>query len=179
MKKITKVLSVALCLIMLMSTCSVLFIGAQAATTAPSFTFEETAKDGNVVTYELKLTKGSFNALDLNFVMSTGVTCKTITFADGFSGGVSNTKNGYVSYANATTYSKSGTIITVTFTVPSSAYTIGVNVTNCTVCEGTENVDVTNSVSVNGTGESIFTQIINAIVSFFQMIINFFSGLFA
>lgn len=181
MKKITKVLSVVLCLIMLMSTCSVLFIGAQAATTAaPTFTFEETAKEGNVVTYELKLKSGGFNAIDINFTMSSGVTCTGITAADSFSGAISNPKSASIGYANTQTFTKTGTIITAKFTVPSSgSYDINAVVSSCTISEGENNIDVTGQVTFDNGSVSIFAQIINAIVSFFQAIAKFFSGLFA
>lgn len=179
MKKFSKVLALVMCLIMLMGTCSALMINASAAVSAPSFAFEQKSKEGSTVTYELKLKSGGFNSLDCAFKMSNGVVCKSITFAQGVTGGVSNPKTAKISYANTETYSKSGTIATATFTVPSDSYTITLDVENCAISSGDGLTDVTKSVTVEGQNQSWFARIIAAIVSFFQLIINFFKGLFA
>ena len=178
MKKLSKVLALVMCLVMMMGVCSSLFINAYAAS-APAFSLEETSKNGNTVTYELKLKNGGFNALDFNFVMSKGVTCTSIKYADGVNGGIANPKTGKTSFASTETYSKAGTIITATFTVPSDSYTISGDIENCAISGADGLTDVTNSVKLDGASQSWFAKIIAAIVSFFQMIINFFKGLFA
>ena len=179
MKKLSKITALFMCLIMIMTMGSLFVISAQAATKAPVFTFEETAKSGNTVTYELKLKSGGFNSLDCGFVMTNGVTCTNISFAEGVNGGVSNPKAGRISFANTETFTKSGTVATATFTVPSGNYSISLNIENCAISEGSKTTDVTNSVSVEGASQSWFARLIAAIVSFFQKIINFFKGLFA
>ncbi|MCQ2479111.1 MAG: hypothetical protein MJ120_00620 [Clostridia bacterium] len=182
MKKLSKIVALVLCLIMIMSTGSALFISAQAASTqavsAPKFSFEQTSKSGNTVTYEIKLKSGGFNSLDCRFVVSTGVTCTAIKFADGVTGGVANPKTAKISYANVDTYSKAGTVATATFTVPSSgSYSINLDIQNCAVSNGNGLTDVTKSVSVEGASTSWFARLIAAIVSFFRAIGDFFRGL--
>lgn len=178
MKKLSKIIALVMCLITLMSACSFMFISAYAVD-APKFAFEEASKSGNTVTYELKLKSGGFNSLDCTFAVSSGVTCTAIKFADGVSG-VSNPKTCKISYANTDTYSTSGTFATATFTVPSGNYSIVLNVDNCAISNnGSTPVDVTSSVAIEGASQSWFARLIAAIVSFFQMIINFFKSLFA
>ena len=176
MKKFTKVLAFAMCLVMLMSTCSALVFNAYAVS-APKFTLEETSKNGNVVTYEFKLQSGGFNAIDFNFE-ATGAYCTSIVFADGVAGGIANPANASVSYANVQTYSKSGTIVTATFVIASDSYKIDARVTNCCVTDSQNvNTDVTRSVTVNDKGsESIFIKIIRFIIKVIDFIINLFSG---
>lgn len=178
MKKLSKIIALVMCLITLMSACSFLFISASAVD-APKFALEETSKNGNTVTYELKLKSGGFNSLDCRFAVSSGVTCTAIKFAEGVTGGVSNPKTCKISYANTETFSKAGTIATATFTVPSGNYSITLDVENCAISSGSGLTDVTSSVSIEGASQSWFARLIAAIVSFFQMIINFFKGLFA
>ncbi|MCQ2471276.1 MAG: hypothetical protein MJ147_04480 [Clostridia bacterium] len=177
MKRLSKIVALVMCLIMIMSTASVLFISAQAATAAPKFAFEETSKSGDTVTYELKLKSGGFNSLDCKFVVSSGVSCTSIKFANGVTGGVSNPKTGKISYANTETYSTAGTVATATFKVPSGSYSINLDVENCAISNGSGLTDVTNSVTVEGASMSWFARIIAAIVSFFRAIGNFFKSL--
>lgn len=181
MKRLSKIVALVMCLIMIMSTGSVLFISAQAAdvqaVSAPKFSFEETSKSGNTVTYEIKLQSGGFNSLDCKFVVSSGVTCTSIKFANGVTGGVSNPKTCKISFANTETYSKEGTFATATFTVPSGSYSINLDVENCAISSGSGLTDVTNSVKVDGASMSWFAKLIAAIVSFFRAIGNFFKSL--
>lgn len=179
MKKLSKVLALVMCLVMMMGISSSLFISASAATAAPVFTLEEASKNGSTVTYELKLKSGGFNALDFNFVMSSGVTCTSIKYADGVNGGITNPKTGKTSFASTETYSKAGTVLTATFTVPSGSYSITGDIENCAISGADGLTDVTRNASIEGQSQSWFAKIIAAIVSFFQMIINFFKGLFA
>ncbi len=182
MKNLKKILAAVLCLIMVMGTCSVFAINASAVS-GPSFSLEETAKDGSKVTMELKLKKGGFNALDFQFVMSSGVTCESIKINEALTGS-KNTANGKVSLVYSTSpiapFEEKATVVTAVFNVPASgSYSITGKVENCAVCDGTENINVTGNTVVEGTGTSFFARLIAAIVSFFQMIINFFKGLFA
>lgn len=180
MKKFSKVLALLMCLIMIMGTGSAFMINAQAATAAPTFALKETAKEGNVVTYEFQLKSGGFGALDFHFVTSSGVTCNSITIASGLMG-VQNPQNGKVSLlysaSPAAPYETKGAVVTAKFTVPASgSYTITADVESCADCNAN---DITSSVKVEGNSQSWFAKLIAAIVSFFQAIVNFFSGLFA
>lgn len=174
MKKFTKFLSLIMSIIMIFGTCSALMISASAAS-APEFSIEETSKNGNVVTYEFKLDKGSFNAIDFTFT-TVGATCTSIVLADNFVGGVSNAKSASVSYANVQGFSTKGTVATATFTVNSDSYSVGVKVTNCNITVGTENEDVTRQVKVTDNSNlSFFARLIR----FFLSIIDFIVGLFS
>lgn len=182
MKNLKKILAAVLCLIMLMGTCSAFAISASAVS-GPTFSLEETSNENGKVTMELKLQKGGFNALDFQFVMPAGVTCESITINSQLTGS-KNVANGKVSAVystdDVTAFSEKTTIVTAVFNVSSAASAkITGRVENCAICSGEDNVDVTSSTVVEGSGQSFFAKLIAAIVSFFQMIINFITGLFA
>ncbi len=186
MKKISKLLAFVLALVTVMTMFAGFGIGAQAAA-GPSFELVKASENGNIITAEFKLKNGGFNALDVKFVTTGDVVCKSMNIADGLMGSVNPaTKSASVIYSTTpiTSYSTKGAVITATFQVPSgSDYSITAKVTNCAICSGEDNDDVTGSVKVSGTigtaSTSIFVTILNAIVSFFKSIVSFFSGLFA
>lgn len=181
MKKLSKILAVVMCLVTLMCTCSTLFIGASAAVTAPTFTFEVTSESGNTVTGELKLSSGTFNSFDLNFIMPEGVQCTSIETATGFSGAEKNVAKGKISCANTNGYSTSGTILTATFTVPSGVDKKGITAhfSACSVCDENNKINSVSVSDISLTEISIFVKILRAILSIFKAIFSIFTSVAA
>lgn len=158
MKKEAKIISVILSIAMILSLLSALAVHSFAVE-APVFSVKEVSKKYNTVTVEVNLVSGSFNALDLNFTTSKGVKIKTISEGSAVKNAAdalpminvgANTAEGYsqVAIVSIQGYKVKGQLVVATFQVPyASDYSISIDVTDCRVTVGDDNVEVKPSVS--------------------------------
>ncbi len=152
MTKFSKIVSLLLTLVMVAGIATACIFTANAAeTAAPSFNVTQTNKSGNKVTVAVNLSSGGFNAVDFKFKTSSGVKCDSINMSSGLMGS-GNPANGYVAAISSSTYTKPGSVITATFTVPANSdYSISGEITDCTIYDASGNYrDVKSSSKVTG-----------------------------
>ncbi len=136
MKFFKKTVSAILVAVMLLATASLVgFSGAAALSGAEAeFNIRQISAFAGQITVEVDIIRGSFNALDFNFVTTDNVKCVSIT-GSGNMLCVGNTANASVSIASTDKVS-TDKVFTAVFSVPSNeAYFIVGNVSNCMVCE--------------------------------------------
>ena len=160
MKMLKRVLAAVIAVVI---TLSVFSVSASAAPAAPEFKFKMTSQTSSEVTFELSLVGGSFNSLDVQIKVSGPIgACKEINMTDAFKkvksdiedkgGMVSSAKNTntvMISFASTGAVTKPTTMYTYKFEKKAQNVTpsdYSVNVSNCVLTVGNDNIDLTTGV---------------------------------
>lgn len=160
MKMLKRVLAAVIAVVI---TLSVFAVSASAAPAAPEFKFKMTSQTSSEVTFELSLVSGSFNSLDMQIKVSGAIgACKEINMTDAFKkvksdiedkgGMVSSAKNTntvMISFASTGAVTKPTTMYTYKFEKKAQNVTpsdYSVNVSNCVLTVGNDNIDLTTGV---------------------------------